>query len=51
MDSKATLIRMEEERKVRMGDDPTETLKPEYRERFEDALWALVNSPEFKLLP
>ena len=51
MDSRATLIRMEEERKVRMGDDPTETLKPEYRERFEDALWALVNSPEFKLLP
>ena len=51
MDSKSTLIRMEEERKVRMGDDPTETLKPEYRERFEDALWALVNSPEFKLLP
>ena len=51
MDSEATLIRMEEERKVRMGDDPTETLKPEYRERFEDALWALVNSPEFKLLP
>ena len=51
MDSKATLIRMEEERKVRMGDDPTETLKPEYRERFEDVLWAVLNSPEFKLLP
>ena len=51
MDSKATLIRMEEERMVRMGDAPTETLKTEYRDRFEDALWALVNSPEFKLLP
>lgn len=51
MDAKANLIRMEEERKVRMGDDPTEALQPAFRERYEDVVWALVNSPEFKLIP
>lgn len=47
----ATLIRMEEERRLRLGDEPTGSLKPEFRERFEDTLWALVNSPEFVLVP
>ena len=51
MDAKANLIRMEEERKVRMGDDPTEALQPAFRERYADVVWALVNSPEFKLIP
>jgi hypothetical protein len=51
MDSKATLIRMKEERKVRMGDDPTELLELAFRERMEDAVWALINSPEFNVIP
>jgi hypothetical protein len=50
-DTRSTLIRMEEERKVRMGDPPTERLTPEFRERFEDVVWALVNSPEFTVIP
>jgi hypothetical protein len=51
LSSEATLIRMEEERRLRMGDAPTNRLKPEFRERFEDALWAMVNSPEFVMVP
>jgi hypothetical protein len=42
---------MEEERRLRMGDEPTRRLTPEFRERFEDTLWAMVNSPEFVMLP
>jgi hypothetical protein len=26
-------------------------LTPEFRERFEDAMWAMVNSPEFVMVP
>jgi hypothetical protein len=51
LSSEATLIRMEEERKLRMGDAPTKRLTPEFRERFEDALWAMINSPEFVMVP
>lgn len=51
LSAEATLIRLEEERRLRMGEEPTQRLKPEFRERFEDALWALINSPEFVLVP
>ena len=51
LSAEATLIRMEEERKLRMGDEPTKRLTPEFRERFEDTLWAMVNSPEFVMVP
>jgi hypothetical protein len=51
LSSEATLIRMEEERRLRMGDQPTARLTPAFRERMEDVLWALVNSPEFVMLP
>jgi hypothetical protein len=51
LSAEATLIRMEEERRLRMGDEPTHRLTKEFRERFEDALWALLNSPEFVVLP
>jgi hypothetical protein len=51
LSAEATLIRMEEERRLRMGDEPTRRLTPEFRERFEDTLWAMVNSPEFVMLP
>jgi hypothetical protein len=51
LSAEATLIRMEEERRLRMGDEPTRRLTKEFRERFEDGLWALLNSPEFVVLP
>jgi len=51
LSAEATLIRMDEERKLRMGDQPTKRLTPEFRERYEDALWAMINSPEFVMVP
>ncbi len=51
LSAEATLIRLEEEKKLRMGEQPTQRLKPAFRERFEDTLWALVNSPEFVIVP
>jgi hypothetical protein len=50
-DTQSTLIRMEEERMVRMGDPPTQRLQPAFRERFEDVVWALVNSSELTVIP
>jgi hypothetical protein len=51
LSAEATLIRLEEEKKLRMGEQPTLRLKPAFRERFEDNLGALVNSPEFVMVP
>jgi hypothetical protein len=51
LSSEATLIRMEEERRLRMGDAPTNRLTVAFRERFEDTLWAMLNSPEFVMVP
>lgn len=50
-DPESTRIRMEEERNVRMGDLPTGSLTTEFREHFEDVVWAIVNSPEFTTIP
>jgi hypothetical protein len=36
---------------VRQGDPPTKKLRDEWRERFEDMLWTLMNSPEFVFVP
>ncbi|HUS06121.1 MAG TPA: DUF1553 domain-containing protein, partial [Bryobacteraceae bacterium] len=51
LSAEATLIRLDEERKLRMGDQPTARLTANFRERYEDTLWALVNSPEFVMVP
>ena len=39
------------QREVLQGDPPTARLAPDWRERAEDALWALINSPEFQFIP
>ncbi len=36
---------------LREGDPPTRRLREDWRRRMEDALWALVNSPEFVFVP
>ncbi len=36
---------------VRLGDPPTKKLRADWRERFEDMLWSLMNSPEFLFVP
>jgi len=51
LSAEATVIRMEEERNLRLGAKPTARLEPRFRERLEDALWAMVNSPEFVMVP
>jgi len=44
--SEANLLRLEEEAAARRGDPPTRRLDDQWRERFEDVLWALLNAPE-----
>jgi hypothetical protein len=47
----ASRIQLDMEKSARAGDPPTERLTPAFRERMEDVLWALVNSPEFVFIP
>jgi hypothetical protein len=47
----ATTLKLEQERLAREGDPPTDRLQTDWRERMEDVLWSLVNSPEFVFVP
>ena len=47
----ATRIKLELERLAREGDSPTRLLRSEWRERMEDMVFALINSPEFIFVP
>ena len=47
LDKEATLVRQQQTDDARRGDPTTMRLQPAWRQRAEDALWALVNSPEF----
>lgn len=46
LDPVADDIRRREIESARAGDPPTSKLSPPWRRRFEDLVWALVNSPE-----
>ena len=39
------------QREVLQGDPPTARLNSDWRERVEDVLWSLINSPEFLFVP
>lgn len=51
LNPEATRIKLDAERAARAGDPPTDRILPAWRERMEDAVWALVNSPEFVFVP
>jgi hypothetical protein len=46
LDKDATLVRQQQSEDARRGDPATSRLEAGWRRRAEDALWALVNSPE-----
>jgi len=47
----ATRVKQEMEKEVRRGDPPTVLLEKSWRERAEDMIWVLINSPEFMFTP
>jgi len=44
-------IRLARQKELEKGDPPTRRLLPAWRERAEDMIWALMNSPEFVWIP
>ena len=51
LNAEATRIKIALERAVQDGDPPTASLVLDWRERMEDVIWALVNTPEFVFIP
>ncbi len=50
-DIRANQLMRDVEREIADGPKPTARLKAEWRERAEDAVWALLNTPEFQFVP
>lgn len=51
LSAEANRIKIDLEKEVRAGDPPTTHLAADWRERAEDMVWVLINSPEFVYLP
>lgn len=49
--SEANLIKIEMERRARVGDPADPRLRPQWREAYEDVVWSLINSPEYVWVP
>jgi mono/diheme cytochrome c family protein len=49
--SEANTIQVEYARRVRQGPPPDRRLRPEWRERYEDLVWSLINHREFVWIP
>ena len=51
VDGPANALALKKEQAARRGDPPTNALTADWRLRMEDALWALLNSPEWMYTP
>ncbi|MCB1228850.1 MAG: DUF1553 domain-containing protein [Verrucomicrobiae bacterium] len=51
LDGPANLLAQEKEAQSRAGDPPTNAIRPEWRQNFEDVLWAMLNAPEWVYTP
>jgi len=51
LDGEATTVRMQQEADARRGDPPTERLASDWRIRMEDALWTILNAPDWIFAP
>ena len=51
LSAEANSIMLEKEKRAKEGDLPTVKLRTEWREKMEDMLWAMMNSPEFIFIP
>jgi hypothetical protein len=47
----ATTIQMEMQRRARRGPAADARLEPDWRERYEDVVWSLINASEFVWIP
>ena len=51
LNPEATQIRLRQMDRLRSGPAPSDRLTNDWRERAEDAVWALINTPEFQFVP
>lgn len=51
LDPAANTLRYEQQLAARAGDPPTSKLDADWRQRMEDVVWALLNSPEWIFTP
>jgi hypothetical protein len=51
LEAEQTRLMLAAQQRVSRGEPPTSRLTNDFRERVEDVLWALINSPEFVVIP
>jgi len=51
LEAEQTRLMFAAQQRVARGERPTDRLTRDFRERVEDVLWALMNSPEFIVIP